>query len=236
MALIKCPECNNNISDQADICPKCGYELSKKVDTNSKNKSIVQKNNLKYLILVLIIVIGGFFFFQNNNKNDKKDTTGTQNPTTPSKNNGYSVYTDSYLEISFEIPNGYKVTKDSDGYIYVGKNIEKNRTPIPYIIIGRYDNFSNEVQFLNSFTNYMRNQYSDLTITIDLVSGIIGNRTVYGLAYNYNVNNHLIVDNRYAVAINNKIYMVGSKEENTNSKEINDVVEHILSTLNEGGV
>ncbi len=236
MALIKCPECNNNISDQADICPKCGYELNKKIDTNSKNKSIVQKNNLKYLVLVLIVVIGVFFFFQYNNKNDKKDTTGTQNPTTPSTNNGYSVYNDSYLGISFEIPNGYKVTKDSDGYIYVGKNIEKNRTPIPYIIIGRYDNFSNEVQFLNSFTNYMRNQYSDLTITIDLVSGIIGNRTVYGLAYNYNVNNHLIVDNRYAVAINNKIYMVGSKEENTNSKEINDVVEHILSTLNEGGV
>ena len=68
MALIKCPECNNNISDQADICPKCGYELNKKIDTNSKNKSIVQKNNLKYLILVLIVVIGGFFFFQYNNK------------------------------------------------------------------------------------------------------------------------------------------------------------------------
>lgn len=30
MALIKCPECNNQISDQADSCPKCGYELKAK--------------------------------------------------------------------------------------------------------------------------------------------------------------------------------------------------------------
>ena len=29
MALIKCPECDNKISDKADSCPKCGYELHK---------------------------------------------------------------------------------------------------------------------------------------------------------------------------------------------------------------
>ena len=30
MALIKCPECGNQISDKAESCPKCGYELNKK--------------------------------------------------------------------------------------------------------------------------------------------------------------------------------------------------------------
>ena len=30
MALIKCPECDNKISDKAITCPKCGYELKKK--------------------------------------------------------------------------------------------------------------------------------------------------------------------------------------------------------------
>jgi hypothetical protein len=29
MALIKCPECGNNISDQAKNCPYCGREMNK---------------------------------------------------------------------------------------------------------------------------------------------------------------------------------------------------------------
>ena len=36
--------------------------------------------------------------------------------------------------------------------IYVAKNIDNEGALIPYIVVGRYDNFSNETQFLNSFT------------------------------------------------------------------------------------
>ena len=133
------------------------------------------------------------------------------------------------------MPSTYKVTTDKEGYIYVGQNMDSQGPIAPYIIVGRYDQFNNETQFLNSFTDYMRGYYPDLKITIDLVSGVIGNRTVYGLAYNYTSSGHSVVDNRYAVIINGKVYMVGSVEENTNSAEINSVVEHILSTLTERG-
>ena len=27
MALLKCPECNNNVSDKAEACPHCGYPI-----------------------------------------------------------------------------------------------------------------------------------------------------------------------------------------------------------------
>lgn len=27
MSLIKCPECNTEISDKADVCPKCAYPI-----------------------------------------------------------------------------------------------------------------------------------------------------------------------------------------------------------------
>ena len=27
MALIRCPECDHHLSDQADLCPHCGYPL-----------------------------------------------------------------------------------------------------------------------------------------------------------------------------------------------------------------
>ena len=142
---------------------------------------------------------------------------------------------DSASGLSFEYPSNYKVSIGNDGFIYVAKNIDSEGAIIPFIVIGRYNNFNNPQQFLISFTDYMRSEYTDLVITIDLVSGIIGNRTVYGIAYNYTSSGHLVVDNRYAVTINNKVYMVGSKEENSNTAEINSVVEHILSTITEGG-
>lgn len=240
MALIKCPECKNNISDQAEVCPKCGYEFEKEsnVRTHYKNSN---KPNYSYIIIIVVLLVGAYFIFgqnktNNNGGNGGTGTGGGDNPTTtPSTNTGYSVYTSPYLGISFEYPNNYKVATDDDGYIYVGQNTNNNKVVIPYVIIGRYDNFNDQVTFLTSFTNYMKKEYSDLVITIDLLSGTIGNKLVYGLAYNYSSNGHLIVDNRYAVNINNRIYMIGSKEENTNSTEINSVVEHIISTLTEGG-
>ena len=32
MALIQCPECQNMVSDQADVCPKCGSHNLTKID------------------------------------------------------------------------------------------------------------------------------------------------------------------------------------------------------------
>ena len=81
----------------------------------------------------------------------------------------------------------------------------------------------------------MKKQYSDLQIVINLVSGVIGNRTVYGLAYSYTSSGHLVIDNRYAILVNGKVYMIASREENTNSNEINNAVNCIISTLTERG-
>ena len=252
MALIKCPECDNKISDQAAKCPKCGYELNKKNEESKQENPkplsnlCINKGNLKYLIIIAVVVVVGFLIFDRYGTNTGNTGTGTpgtgtqeptSNPTTtpPTTNSSYLVYNDAYLGISFEYPSNYKVTTDKEGYIYVGKNIDSKGALIPYIIIGRYDKFTNEVQFLNSFTDYMSKQYNDLQIIINMLSGIIGNRTVYGIAYSYTSSNHLIIDNRYAVLVNNIVYMVGSKEENTNTAEINSVVEHILTTLTERG-
>jgi len=34
MAIIPCPECSNQISDKAEICPHCGYRLQKEIHIN----------------------------------------------------------------------------------------------------------------------------------------------------------------------------------------------------------
>lgn len=238
MALIKCPECNHEISDKAETCPKCGYELNTSKDNSTKEQkqknTLISKDKYKYLFILAILVIG--FLLLNQNKNTTNNTPSPNQPTTaPSQNNGYQVYTDSTSGVSFEYPSEYKVTIGQDGFIYLSKNVNNNTAVIPYVMIGKYENFNNAVQFLNKFTDYMRGEYSDLKITIDLLSGNIGNKLVYGLAYNYTVNNHLVVDNRYAVVINNQVYMFGSKEENTNTTEINNLVEHIITTFTVGG-
>ena len=32
MSLIKCPECKNDVSTQADVCPHCGFPIAKYID------------------------------------------------------------------------------------------------------------------------------------------------------------------------------------------------------------
>jgi uncharacterized membrane protein YccF (DUF307 family) len=40
MSLIPCPECNENVSDQAPNCPKCGHPISKSVEIEESTQKI----------------------------------------------------------------------------------------------------------------------------------------------------------------------------------------------------
>ena len=49
MALIKCPECNKEVSDKAEICVHCGYPISKWIkernsDSSQSNEDIKDDN------------------------------------------------------------------------------------------------------------------------------------------------------------------------------------------------
>ena len=234
MALINCPECKNKISDKAESCPKCGYEINK----NRNNNLGIKKNNSNYvmIVIVIILVIGAIYLFDNTNKN-KGNTPNTTSPTTTSavNLNGYSVYNDKYLGVSYQLPNNYKVYYGNDNLVYLGTNVDNQGAFIPYIVIGRYDNYNDGAKFLNEFTEYIRREYPDMIITIDLLSGTINGKTTYGIQYKYTVNGRIVIDNRYAIVVNNKVYMIGSKEENVNSAEINEVVKNLISTFTEGG-
>lgn len=51
MALINCRECNEQISDQAAACPKCGIQLPK-----AKTQNFLVK-----IILIGVIMVAAFF-------------------------------------------------------------------------------------------------------------------------------------------------------------------------------
>ncbi len=246
MALIKCPECKNNISDKAEKCPKCGYELSGNKNSSELSEKIKGKIDYKYVLIGLLIIVVGFYMLnQRNNTNTGSGGTGdnpTTNPsnpttpveTTPGTNSGYVVYNDTNLGVSYEIPNSYKTFVGSDGLTYVGKNIDDQGALIPYILLCWDEGYNNPTQYLNAFTNELRKNYSDVTITIDMLSGNVGSYLVYGIQYMYTSSGHIVVDNRYVTVINNKIFMIGTREENTNSKEINDIVNVMFNTLKGG--
>ena len=69
MALIKCNECGKEISDMANICPHCGYNIRKeklnRKKHSIKNKVKKQIPNAKRLITIIIIIIGFFLLLEN---------------------------------------------------------------------------------------------------------------------------------------------------------------------------
>lgn len=71
MALIKCPECGNPVSDKADKCPKCGYPMAlvekaavaepetivEEQKAPAAEQPVKKKKNSVLLIVVAVILI-----------------------------------------------------------------------------------------------------------------------------------------------------------------------------------
>ena len=62
MALIKCPECNKEVSDCAEACPHCGYPLKKKPVTSNLDdratRIIESEYNARYKASIFVCIIG----------------------------------------------------------------------------------------------------------------------------------------------------------------------------------
>lgn len=71
MSLIKCPECNNDVSTAAETCPKCGYPIKKyierkndeKIDEKHPSKPVEKKKGHPILttLIVLTLIVGSIF-------------------------------------------------------------------------------------------------------------------------------------------------------------------------------
>jgi uncharacterized membrane protein YvbJ len=82
MALIKCPECENQISDNAETCPNCGYPINNRKPQNiivKKNEGcFLQTLNLGCMIIIILFVVAivisfiatGYSFFNHTKKNE----------------------------------------------------------------------------------------------------------------------------------------------------------------------
>ena len=77
MALIKCPECGKEMSDQARFCPSCGFTR----ETGKTKTKILSRGTMKAVVLAVIIICfiaGGFYAYRGyvaQKEIDAKETT-----------------------------------------------------------------------------------------------------------------------------------------------------------------
>lgn len=118
MALIKCQECNNAVSTEADFCPHCGYKAKKNtpppIPTNlskTTSRKLSDKDRIAIslsiilTVIVLATVILSFIVESHNNKNDNDISTNSVNL----ESIDWYV-TDNTLSVYLEPKNSAKIT------------------------------------------------------------------------------------------------------------------------------
>lgn len=149
MALIKCPECGKDVSDKAEICPRCGMQLGvKKEESNNQHELNLQPKQKKrksgkfwfaigfvsgiIVGMVLLVVICLIFpaedintsnSYEISQTNSTNQSTNTENTTNEQIDINGASLSFQYVDASI-IPNGlesgtYKVGKDVDAGEYV---------------------------------------------------------------------------------------------------------------------
>lgn len=66
MAIIKCPQCNNSISDKHKVCPHCDLEMGEmteeKLASMSKIRSLKHNQSLQtHLIIAILLIFAGVY-------------------------------------------------------------------------------------------------------------------------------------------------------------------------------
>jgi len=66
MAIIKCPQCNNSISDKHKVCPHCELDMTEmsedKLASLSKIRSLKHNQSLQtHLIIAMILIFAGVY-------------------------------------------------------------------------------------------------------------------------------------------------------------------------------
>lgn len=60
MALIDCPECGNEVSEQADSCPKCGYPINETTDEQTDDSGVFPLGCLGWIGFFILANFVGF--------------------------------------------------------------------------------------------------------------------------------------------------------------------------------
>lgn len=120
----------------------------------------------------------------------------------------------------------YTAIRQDDGFVYIYTMADDS---IPYVIIGKYDSAS--VNFVNEFTKYMADSYSDLQVTEDFDTVELGGRTFTKIGYTYTASGCTIRDRRLFFSENDTTYMFGTKEIESLGYYTGDLLEQVAGSM-----
>ena len=90
MTLISCPDCKNEISSEANSCPRCGYSLAKGKDKKSSSGCSTGCLGI-VLISVIIVIIGPLCYFGSDNSISSSSSRSSYSPVDSSRANLQAV-------------------------------------------------------------------------------------------------------------------------------------------------
>lgn len=129
MALKKCPECGQDVSDKAEKCPHCGYEMNNIHESVQKPEK-KKRDPKKYtkLVVVLALLVVGLRLYNSYISEEPTTNEPTTEPSQPNEDEptqqpttggNTQIYQSSYLGIQFTYPTGYEVQlRENDLLLY----------------------------------------------------------------------------------------------------------------------
>lgn len=137
MALVKCPECGNEISDKAKSCPTCGYLIKRNDPKNRLHKVLIS------IILIIVLIVGIII---------------TIIFTTNDKKTNFNKLEDEIFIHAKELQDTYgKISIDCAKIYCDGKN--------QYIIIYYYGLGKNYDTYGDTYAIYVTNQNNETDVT-----------------------------------------------------------------------
>ena len=164
MALIKCPECNKEISDKAKKCPNCGFPIKRKKVRTLKKKKKSKSIFIVFTLAILFFIVGGIggkIFFdvnidsQKSVENDEKIDVESIAEETYISNKEWKItydgveYTGKYTgEVKGGIPHGegtFSFNKDDVNFLYEGSWEDGNMSGNGHLDTNNYTMHFSEV-------------------------------------------------------------------------------------------
>ena len=126
--------------------------------------------------------------------------------------------------IRISVPEGKTaVLKGSEYYIF-----GQHEGSIPYVMLRTY-RYNNAEEFITDFTEYMRQQYSDLRVISAAEQKTIGNKRCWEIDFGYTVSGYEVKDRRVIITAGETTYMFASKEIESNGMLIGSMLDDVVA-------
>lgn len=204
MALINCPECNKEISDQGDKCPNCGYPIKRKAHNKSNIKKMYMILPILLIIVICIIVSSIYYFKTLQPRNTYTEAMSLLNVGKYDEANTLLDSISDYSDVE-QIQKELKYESYAYSCINILKKILKN--PDSYVAY--------EINFYENWDNNKENIYPSCVMNYGAENGFGGNTTGYALfLYKTDTKGYSLIGTCDSL-----------KESDYSAKDLNDIAE-----------